>query len=493
MAASSPVPPATFDHSQLSMRQIRAIQEQVARATSELAVVMGNDEPSLDAFCDCLQRGACFESLALPVGKANMQRGTTRNIWQAIITLGRLDFFNALLDADAVRTAPVSHTAGVVAMVAASGRLDFLDALIARGTPLNQRGRVSMLGVNQNVSGLAGPLMVADDAALDRLLDAGAEPNGAVEPPVYDTEPKYRVAPLTLIHIAHTPHAVRRLVAAGLDPDACDEHGRNALELAFDAMSAALRTGTSSADRSERIRVAQTQAAAMVDALLDAGASPTGGWRRPAWTPLVGAAHHDVVPLMTSLQKRGLTWPAATLPDSPQEAVRIIEHGLPLPLVESGTAWLLEWVKPGPGGGSFWHQQEERDSLRRLRLQGLDLNGLDPSVVVTPLVAALRVGAYNAVIGLIEAGADVDGYPGGAWHPRVTWRQLLSKTIYGVMSTNSHWTKFTHEQQRFGKGEKLAEALKVLGHHPAIVAELQRVHLEMSLSDTVVKKNKTRL
>lgn len=480
-----PLPP-------LSLPQVRAVQVRMAKATADLKVLMeeGGSGPSVVAFQGLLAQGACFETLDFP---GHGRAGAPDDLWQRILDLDRLDLFSLLLEADAARETPDHHSASLIARVAAHDKPAYLDALLAHTPPLNQKGRTPFLwkakgwNTTQLSTGLIGALVGKNDGALDRLLDAGADPRGALDPPVYGKRPQNSYAPLSLLHFAQTPRAVRRLVAAGLDVNAEDELGRTALERVFDNLC-----GTKAATPQQRKDLV-TEATALAEALLDSGARTEGPEReggRPSWSAMVRAAQADLVPLMVLLQSRGVDWPGERCPVSPDEAHRILSRGVVLPLASHGTGWLVSWALDDRFP---WHLAAHTAALKPLAQQGLNLDAVDPKTGLNPLVACLRSGAYEALGALVEAGMDLKGYP-GIWNKGLTWDRFLHITIclrvWGEVHEQSvppaSWWKVSPKlligTGFHNLGPTLRRALSELGNHPGVAAELQRQRLETQVA-----------
>lgn len=473
---------SSFSVDTLSLSELRSVQQRMDDATERLNAILASVSLDREAFQAALGDGARFESWLSPQGKGG--------VWEWVLSNNRLDLFEDLLEADAHRPCPDARTPRLGALVAYSGNQRCVEAWLARQPPLNRLGPSSFLAdPPQDVPAVLGALLGAQDAVLDRLVEAGADlavklgvahyPHKPGRPP-----PK-KLAPLSLIHAVRTAHAVRRVVAAGVHPDTPDEEGRTPLERIFVRLGPDFsECGVPWFSKEEAIDVGE--------ALLDAGASPAGT-RKDGWNVVVGACRSNLVPWVHALQRnRGLGWPAEHPPELPDVALEYARAGVNLPWAAGSAAWLNRWVARDE---EYWSRADRFETLQRLAGVGLDLNAPDPQTGLTPLVTALRVGSYAALSALVRAGANLRGYPGAAWDRRMTWGSLLSKTIYGCVGFQTrpgseHWAKLKIHRQ---DGDKLKAALQELGHHPAVVGEPIRALLDNGLVPDASVKPKSRL
>lgn len=455
----------------LSLAQRRLVEAQATEATAALQATLLRPIPSAADFGNALDEGARFETLAF-----SSATGQPWNLWEKLLNDGRLDLFETLLAADAQRPEPDARTAAVVSAVAAHPDGAFLNALLSYRPPLNRCGRTPFLA-HQEASGLVGAIVGGNDAALDRLLNEGADPStGLLAPRVSEgasrtANPKRPSAPLTLLHLAVTPHAVRRLIAAGLDPDAPDTHGRSALERVFDALALAERQrSTTDSERQMAIR--------LVNALLDAGANPKGAaGRLPppwCWNVLVGAAQAGLTPLVESLLAQGMAWPPGFPPQGPCQTLALLDAGIPLPLEAHGSSWMASWMETP----SVWEDLQAVSALRALTLRGLDPDGIDPATHLTPLLIGLQTGNHAGLVALAKAGNVLQQSPGDAWPAGTTWYSLLQAAFSKATDSDTCWTDM--DLARWDAERDVAVALAALGQHPALLADIERRRLDRS-------------
>lgn len=396
-----PLPPLTPEE------RVAAVEAGRAATLRARALLESKGSLDADALGVVLDQGVLVSDLTWQTG----ERSAPTDVWEKLLASGEVAVWRVVLGADARQRKPYGRSAELLNRVAAAGRTDVLGLLLDSGVSPNQLGPC---GNERYGNALVGAVDNGHDGALDLLLKAGADPFSALSPPppVKPDEPSYH--PLSLLHLAATPHAVRVLVTAGLPVDQEDSGGHTALERTLNRSNPQHGFG-------------EEQGCRVVTALLDAGAAlirikkPHSKYPQE-WNALrhVFESRHSEA-LVRLLVDRGARWTGRP-PHRPKDALRLVEWGVPVDWAQVSSAWLARWMEMPV-------VEDDALALRDLVWHGLEINPPAGSGKRPTIAVAMSGRSVSGVKAVIRAGCALDEVAGWSRHPDWTWLQVWTHLV----------------------------------------------------------------